>query len=167
MKLNQINEVVIPAIVIKPAIAAFLKKYGSKIATVVAVAVIEKLIVKLVKKFYINKQDNLPSDLFYMGFGYSTKVPRNEFSHTESIGGMLRKELESKIPTDFSLYQASDMTSMIGVKKPDSVDKDIYIMNSFLLGFKVKPNMKDLSAKIITGFKKLNIEIKITYYGKK
>ena len=165
MKLKDIqviNEALIP-----PPVIAFLTKYGSKVLTFVAIAVLEKLIEKLVKKFFINKQSNLPDDLFYVGFGYSTKVPRNEFSHTELIGNSLRKELESKIPTDFSLYQISDMSKMINTAKKEKDDKDIYLLNSFLLGFKKKPNLKDLGVKLKAGFGKLNIQIKITYYGKK
>jgi len=162
--IKQLNEAFIP-----PPVLTFLTKYGSKLLTFVAIAVIEKLIEKLLKKLFISKQDNLPDDLFYMGFGYSMKVPRNEFGHMESIGNALRTELEKKIPTDFSLVQTSDISKMIHSAKSDkdNDDKDIYLLNSFLLGFKKKPNFKDLSLKLSTGFKKMNIQIKITYYGKK
>ena len=164
MKLKdvQINEAIIP-----PPAAAFIAKYGSKVLTFVAIAVLEKLIEKLVKKFFIKKQPNLPDDLFYVGFGYSTKVPRNEFAHAEMIGNSLRQELENKIPTDFSLFQVSDMSKMINATKKDKSDKDIYLLNSFLLGFRKKPNLKDLGIKLKAGFGKLNIQVKITYYGKK
>lgn len=161
--IKQVNETFIP-----PAVAAFAGKYGAKVLGVIAIAVLEKIIEKLLKKFYINKQDNLPKDRYYMGFGYSTKVPRNEFTHAEMIGGALRRELEKKIGSDFSLYQATDMTKMIktSMKSPPE-DKDIFILNQYLFGFIEKPNMKDLKMKLIAAFKKLNIEIKITYYGKK
>jgi len=166
MKLKdvQLNEALIP-----PPVAAFIVKYGSKVLAIVAFAVIEKLIEKFLKKFYISKQGNLPDDLYYMGFGYSTKVPRNEFTHLEAIGNALRKELENRIPTDFSLYQASDISKMIhtAAKVVNKSDKDLYVLNSFLFGFKNKPNIKDITNKLKSGFGKLNIQIKITYYGKK
>jgi len=160
--IRTLNEVFVP-----PTIVAFLTKYGSKVVTFVAIAVLEKLVEQLLKKLFVKKQKHLPDDLYYMGFGYSTKVPKNEITHAEAISNALRQELENKLKTDFSLIQTSDVSRMIHPNKNEFNDSDLYLLNSFLFGFKVKPNLKDITIKLKAGFEKLNIQIKITYYGKK